>query len=234
MGRRAVCYVRVSTEEQASEGVSLDAQRAALQAYCALRQMELVEVVSDEGVSAGKSLDRRPGGQRLLELVARREVEAVVAYKLDRLFRKAAECLNVAELWQAGGVDLHFVDLGGQAVDTSSAMGKFFLTIMAGVAEMERNLIRERTRTAMQHKIKNGEFTGVAPMGWRPQEDGIKLEHNDEEQRAIERIVDLRRKGHSIRKIAAALNDEGYACRGVKWHPTTVARLLKRHATGEE
>ena len=182
--KRAACYVRVSTEEQASEGVSLSAQREALAAYCAMRQLEVIEVIADEGVSAGKPLIKRPGGERLVELVDTRQIDAVVAFKLDRLFRKAAECLNVAESWQSLGVDVHLVDLGGQAVDTSSAMGKFFLTIMAGVAEMERNLIRERTKTAMQHKIRAGEFTGVAPLGWKPGADQIKLERDATEQAA--------------------------------------------------
>ena len=227
--KKAACYVRVSTEEQATEGVSLDAQRESLAAYCAMRQLEVVEMISDEGVSAGKPLVKRPGGERLLELVDTRKIDAVVAYKLDRLFRKAAECLNVAENWQQMGVDVHLVDLGGQAVDTSSAMGKFFLTIMAGVAEMERNLIRERTRTAMQHKIRAGEFTGVAPLGWKPDEDQVKLEQHDSEQIAIQRALELRAQGDSIRKIAKTLVEEGHEPRGATWHPTTVARILKRH-----
>ena len=195
-----------------------------------MRHLEIIELIADEGVSAAKPLSKRPGGQKLLELVESRAIDAVVSFKLDRLFRRAAECLNVAESWHQRGVDVHLVDLGGQAVDTSSAMGKFFLTIMAGVAEMEHNLIRERTRTAMQHKIRNGEFTGVAPMGFQPDENNHFLVPNTHEQDAIARALELQSDGHSIRTICRMLDEEGFEPRGSSWHVTTLARLLKRHS----
>jgi len=90
----AVACVRVSTEEQATEGVSLDAQEAAIRSCCAMRGLELAEVVVDVGVSAGKPLSTREGGAYLLDLVKRGKVQAVVTYKLDRLFRDANDCLR--------------------------------------------------------------------------------------------------------------------------------------------
>jgi len=140
---RAVAYVRVSTEEQATEGISLEAQNHRVRAYCELRGLELVDIITDAGVSAGKPLARRDGGARLLHLIRRGEAVAVVAFKLDRLFRNCADCLTVTATWDRSGVALHLIDLGGQAVDTSTAMGRFFLTVMAGAAEMERGLVAE-------------------------------------------------------------------------------------------
>ena len=170
----AVAYLRVSTEEQATEGVSLGAQEAKLRAYCAMRGLELAELVVDPGVSAGKPLASRPGGERLLALVRSRRVRHVVAFKLDRLFRDCANCLDVTRAWDRAGVSLHLVDLGGQAVDTSSAMGRFFLTVMAGAAELERNQVAERTRFAMRHKHDRGEFNGGQPRyGYRVADDGV-------------------------------------------------------------
>lgn len=95
MARVVVGYVRVSTEEQAAEGVSLDAQEAALRAYSAMRGLTLVEVVIDAGVSAGKPLSSREGGRRVLDLVKRGKVGAVIAWKLDRLFRDRARWWHV-------------------------------------------------------------------------------------------------------------------------------------------
>jgi DNA invertase Pin-like site-specific DNA recombinase len=119
--------------------VSLEAQESAMRAYCRMRGLEIVEMVRDGGVSAGKPLADREGGKRVLKLVHNHKVKGVIAWKLDRLFRDCSDCLLVTRRWDKQGVSLHLIDLGGQAVDTSSAMGRFFLTVIAGVAELERN-----------------------------------------------------------------------------------------------
>lgn len=230
---RAALYIRVSTDEQATEGVSLDAQRAALVAYCAMRGLEVVEVVTDAGVSAGKALRKRAGGRRVLELVEGGEVSAVIAWKLDRLFRDCADCLNVTRGWDSAGVALHLVDLGGQTIDTSTAMGRFFLTVMAGAAELERGLVRERTRAALAHKRAVGEVyrgIGNAPIGHRAAGDGVTLVEDPREARAVEIIRELRAAGVSIRAIADRLNAENVPARGERWHATTVARFVTRLA----
>ena len=228
MARRAAAYIRVSTEEQAHEGISLEAQRAQLTAYCTLRGMELVEIYCDAGVSAGTPLHKRPEGKRLIEhTMARGRVDAVIAYKLDRLFRNTLDCLQVLEQWERHQVALHLVDMGGQAIDTSSAMGRFFMTIMAGVAEMERNMTRDRTIMAMQHKRARGGVVGTPPLGFAPNAQGL-LEPVEHEVAALERIKELSALGYSVRQIAATLNHEGYACRGRRWHKTSVHRWLSQ------
>ena len=227
----AIGYVRVSTEEQANEGVSVGAQIAAIRAYAAMRGLHLVDVVVDAGVSGGKPLSARDGGGRVLEMVRAKKVVAVISYKLDRLFRDASDCLGVTSSWDRAGVALHLVDMGGQAIDTSTAMGRFFLTVMAGAAEMERNLVRERTRAAMQHKKAKGEYTGGrVPFGFCLSPDGVRLEPDAGEQRVLQVIDELRAEGMSIRAIARALDLDDAPSRGARWHPTTVARMLKRAA----
>jgi site-specific DNA recombinase len=101
---KAIAYVRVSTIEQADEGVSVDAQQAAVRAYCTLRGLDLAEIMVDAAVSGGKVLESRHGGKRVLEAVRKRTVRAVVACKLDRLFRDAGDCLNVTKDWDRAGV----------------------------------------------------------------------------------------------------------------------------------
>lgn len=226
----AIAYVRVSTEEQATEGVSVDAQIAAVRAYAALRGLELVDVVIDAGVSAGKPLADRAGGAVVVDAVKRRKVRAVVAVKLDRVFRNAGDCLTVTAEWDRAGVALHLVDMGGTAIDTSSAMGRFFLTVMAGAAEMERNLIRERTTSAMQHKRSKGERVGAVPYGYRLADDGVALEADADEQHTLSLVAQLRADGMSVRAIVDALEARGVRARGARWHQTTVTRLLARAA----
>lgn len=226
-----IAYLRVSTEEQATEGISLAAQERAIRAYCDLRNLNLLSVVVDAGISAGKPLSTRPAGNQVMDAVRRKQVNGVVAFKLDRLFRNAQDCLGVTAAWDKQGVALHLLDLGGQSVDTSSAMGRFFLTIMAGAAEMERSLIRERTKLAMGHKSSQGQCVGTAPFGKGLALDSVHLVAEPEEQLVIARILALRQNdGLSLRAIAERLNQEGVRSRGSKWHKTTVQRILKRAA----
>ena len=207
---RAALYIRVSTNEQATEGVSLEAQEARLRAYCTMRGLEVAEVVTDAGVSAGKALDAREGGRRVLELIASGEADAVVAYKLDRLFRDCADCLTVTRTWDRTGVALHLVDMGGQTLDTSTAMGRFFLTVMAGAAELERGLVGERTKVALAHKRSKGEKTGGrVPYGWQLATDGKTLEPNHPEQAVMGCALELRDAGLSLRAVAADLEARG-------------------------
>lgn len=105
-----MCYIRVSTGEQARGGVSLTAQ---------------TEVIREEGVSAAKPLATRPGGERPLQLVARKKVKHVVALKLDRLFRDAEDALHQTKAWDKAGIALHLVDMGGQTLNTATAWGDF-------------------------------------------------------------------------------------------------------------
>lgn len=210
----AVLYLRVSTQEQAREGISLAAQEARLRAYCALRGLRIVEVVTDAGVSGGKPMHSREGGSRILDLVKRSAVAHVIAYKLDRLFRDCADCLTVTAAWDKKAIALHLVDLGGQTLDTSSAMGRFFLTVMAGAAELERNLIRERTSEAMGYVKSQGHKTGGdVPYGYTVAADGKTLVAHEQEQAMLEVIRSARQRGFSQRAVVAELTRQGFTTR---------------------
>ncbi len=226
--RKMAGYVRVSSEEQSTEGFSLDTQRARIEAYCTMRGLELADVIVDPGVSASKPLRVRPGGARLLELLRRRRVAGVVAFKLDRLFRNCGDCLSNVEAWDRAGVALHLLDLGGSAIDTSTAAGKFFLTVMAGAAELERNQISERTSAVLRHKAACGEYTGGAtPYGFRLADDGVRIVAEPTEQRVVERARALRAQGISLRRIAAQLAQDGLTSRaGKPFAVIQIQRLL--------
>jgi DNA invertase Pin-like site-specific DNA recombinase len=212
---RAVGYIRVSTDEQALEGVSLAAQEERIHSYCHLRGLELLEVIVDAGVSAAKPLAQRKGGIRLLSMLHSSEANTVVAFKLDRIFRNCAECLNVVEDWDKANIALHLIDLGGQAVDISSAMGRFFLTVMAGAAELERNQIRERTSMALQFKASKGEYCGgEVPYGFT--KEGDKLSINSKEQETIKLAKELNEKEMSLRAISRILGAKGFVARNGK------------------
>ncbi len=145
---RVIGYIRVSTDDQAREGVSLDAQEARIRAYAEMAGLELVDVIRDAAISGTVPLADRAGGAALLD----HDVDHVIALKLDRLFRDAADALSQTRSWDKAGIALHLIDVGGATINTSTAMGRMFLTMMAGFAELERNLISERTAMALAYK----------------------------------------------------------------------------------
>lgn len=227
---KAIAYVRVSTEEQAQHGVSLDAQEERVRAYCTMAGLELVAVLREEGVSGAKPLGARPRGLQLIDAVKAREAEHVVALKLDRLFRDAADALVQTKAWDVAGVSLHLVDMGGQTLNTGSAMGRMFLTMTAAFAELERNLISERTKAALQYKKAHGDRLGAPAMGFRV-ENGEAVE-DPQEVETVRYIVQLRGEGLTLQVIADRLNAEGRPTkRGGKWYPKTVADVVSRAKT---
>lgn len=225
---RAVLYARVSTDEQAQEGVSLAAQEARMRGYAAMAGLEITAVVVDAGVSAGKPLADRPGGRRVLEAVRTGEAGTVVALKLDRMFRSATDCLVTADAWTAAGASLRFVDLGGQPVDTATPTGRFFLTVLAACAELERGQIRDRIKTALAHKAACGERVGGIPYGRHLAADGVALVVDEAEQATMAAARDLRAAGLSLRAVGAALAARGMLprCGGV-WNPKTVRTVCE-------
>lgn len=218
---KVIGYIRVSTEEQASGGVSLAHQEAKIKAYAKLNDMELAQIIRDEGFSA-KSIEGRPGAKRLLEITRSKAVNAVVVYKLDRLFRNAQEALETSLSISKNGIALHSVT---EKLDTLSAMGRFFFTIMAACAEMERNLISERTRDALRYKKSRGEVYNHASFGSDIKDGALLL--NQREQTIISIMSDMRDEGASLSTITKYLNHNAIpAKKGGKWHPQTVKSVL--------
>ena len=107
---KAVGYIRVSTQEQTDSGLSLDVQKRKIEEFAQFKNLTLVEVISDENVSAGIPLNERDGGQKLIDK-AKSEPVSIIALKLDRLFRDAADCLNVTKMWKDEDTPIHLLDL---------------------------------------------------------------------------------------------------------------------------
>jgi site-specific DNA recombinase len=227
---KAAGYCRVSSQEQI-EGTSLKAQEDQIRAYCTMKGIELAAVLVDAGVSGGKPLTVRPAGGRLHEMIESGEVQAVVITKLDRGFRSASDCLNNVEAWEKRKVSLHILNLGGTTIDTSTPTGKFFITVMAGAAELERNMIRDRCNEGRKIRKAQGCRVGEIPFGFDLDTDGKSLVKNGEEQEAIVRALELKAQGYSASAIAQELNRRGVCTKkGALWTHKQVIRLLERAA----
>ena len=222
---KAIAYIRVSTEDQAKVGVSLDNQKSKILAYCELKDLELTEIIEDAGISA-KNLNR-PGVKKVIELARKKKVDAVIVYKLDRMFRSTVDALETTKKFDNWEVSFHSIQ---ETLDTQSAMGRFFFTLTAGLAEMERGIIGERTRAALQHKRAKGEKTGGdVPFGYDLDSGSGLLIESKTEQKAIKLIFELKGKGYSLRAIGRELEKEKYRTRRnkTKWHPQTINQILK-------
>jgi site-specific DNA recombinase len=224
MPTKTIAYLRVSTEKQADRGVSLDAQRAKVLAYAGLYDLELLEVIVDAGESA-KSLDR-PGLQRALGMLKAGAAEALLVVKLDRLTRSVVDLGSLVERYFAPG-KAALLSVGEQ-IDTRSAAGRLVLNVLASVSQWEREAIGERTATVMQHKARQGEYTGgQAPFGRRVGADGAKLEPHPQEEQARAVARQLRSRGLSLRAVAAELERRGVRSRtGRGFAPVQVARMV--------
>ena len=144
----AISYVRVSSEEQADSGLGLEAQRQRIAAYCTMKALRLAEVFEDPGVSGGKPLASRPAGSKLLAAVKKGKVLVIVS-KLDRLFRSVADAANVIADFDKKGIQLVAI---AEGFDMGSPYGRAMAQMASVFAELERAMIRERTRTAMSVK----------------------------------------------------------------------------------
>jgi len=205
---KAVGYIRVSTEEQAKEGISLDNQASKIKSYCDSQDWELVKVFSDEG-SSGKDIKRK-GLENLVSFLEADHVQVVVVYKTDRLTRKQRHLYQLLEdTFEKRGIGFKSVT---EPFDTTTAMGKGFLGMLGVFAQLEGDLISERTRDALRRKIELGEYLGSPPLGFEAVEK--ELRKNDNELGIVEWIFKLREKYRgrnklSLRAIAKKLNEAG-------------------------
>ncbi len=204
-------YTRVSTEEQASSGLGLEAQRDTIQRYADAHGWDVVWY-EDAGLSA-KSLDR-PQLQAALERLdvspKRRDVDGIVVAKLDRLSRSVVDFAGVLELARARRWALVAIDLG---VDTSSPTGELVANVMMSVAQWERRVIGERTSAAMQAAKRAGRHMGrVSTLS----------------QTTAARLLELRAE-QTLAATAAVLNAEGLTtATGALWTENAVCKVHNR------
>lgn len=219
----AIGYIRVSTSEQATDGVSLEAQAAKIRAYCDLNDLELAATYADEGLS-GKRADNRPQFQAALDHACRTG-SALVVYSLSRFARNTAETIALADRLQAAGADL--VSLS-EKIDTTTAAGKMVFRMLAVLAEFERDQVSERTKAALAHKRSKGErISGRIPFGKTLASDGKALLDNPVEQRAIELMAQLRADGWTLQAICDELQRRQIATKTAStWRPNTVRAIL--------
>ena len=214
--KHTALYTRVSTEAQAEEGYSIEAQKKLLEAWCVSREVVSFEFYTDAGFS-GSNLER-PEIKKLLENIRKGLVDTVAVYKLDRLSRSQKDTLYLIEdVFNPYGVG--FVSLS-ENMDTATPIGRAMLGIMSAFAQLERETIRIRTRMGMKERVKRGLWMGGGkiPFGYSyDKESGTLVKNEDSE--TVKKIYSMYLQGYSPSYIAKAL--------GLKYE-RLVVQILKR------
>jgi site-specific DNA recombinase len=216
VNRMTISYSRVSTESQASEGISIDAQEARIAAYCAAMGWPLSEVIRDAGCSA-KTL-KRPGIGKILQWVREGSVERIVVARLDRATRSVSDLNHLIQL--CGKHDTALVSIA-EVLDTASAGGRLVCNLLAVVAQWTREQIGENTANALAHKRQQRQAYGRTPFGFIRQDKAI-VPHPQEQVVKAEAIR-MDRAGASFREIGAMLTERT----GRFWGPSSTRAMLR-------
>jgi len=222
----AAAYIRVSTDEQAESGYSLQMQEERITAQIIAKGWNLYKVYEDAGQSGGK-MDR-PALQEMLRDITDKKINAVVIYKLDRLSRKQKDTMYLIEdVFMSNNVELVSIC---ESLDTSSPTGRAMIGMLSVFAQLERDTITERLSSGRQQKAKAGGYCGGgAAIGYINERGAKVLVPDDGKRDTVQRVFELSAAGFKLQQIADKLNAEGHTTKqGARFAPTQVMRILNR------
>lgn len=219
-------YIRVSTEEQATSGVSLAAQEKSCREYAMKKGFTVSAVYRDEGITSTIPLAERPAGRELTEQVLSGRVQHVISHSLSRMFRNDFEAIGVATAWEKLDVKMHILDMGG-AIDRSTPGGELIYNILATVASVERKQIAARVKTAMRHIASTGRKPSGDIYGYDRDENGA-LAINPTEAAIVKEIYERSLAGEQKQAIARDLNARKIPLKrhATQWRDTMVNKIL--------
>ena len=235
-GRWDAFYARVSSEEQAERG-NIESQKQFAEKFFDLHSIDNFKIYLDDGISGTVPLEDRPGAAQLLADVAASKIKNLYVYRLDRLARSTKIVLDTYEYLE--GYQVPLVSMT-ESFDTSTSTGKFFMTMLASIAALERDTILERTQLGKERGARAGKWVaGSPPFGYRVGPDGQLVIH-DPEANTVREIFQLYLSGMKIIPIAEYLNARGILTPARskrtknlttgKWHAGHVSIVLRTTA----
>lgn len=224
---RIYAYLRVSTDQQADSGAGLSAQLDACKRWTEQQGHEIAGVFSDEGISGSTGLDKRPS---LMEAINQLEKgDVLLVAKRDRLGRDPIAVAMIEASIQRKQAKT--VSASGEGTENDDPSSILMRRMIDAFAEFERNIIKGRTKAAMQAKKARGERVGYIPFGFRLSSDGKVLEKDPQEQSILNQIRELMEDGLSTRKIAEEMNKrEAFNRGGAKWNHASIHRAMMKIA----
>lgn len=221
MNEKVGIYVRVSTEEQAKEGISIDAQIERCKAFCKARSWKVFKIYTDAGYSAG-SLDR-PALKNLVDDINNNRFSILLVYKIDRFSRKLKDLISILEELKSKGVNFTSVT---EQIDTTTAMGEAFFQIIGVFAQLERGMVKERVELAFDKKINSGEILNRAPIGYVYRNG--KLVVNEEEAEKVREIFNMWAAGIHYKEISEKFNIPVSTLYEIIKNPTYIGKVKYR------
>lgn len=217
MIKKVAIYTRVSTLEQANEGYSIEGQEQRLKAYCKVHDWENYEFFVDAGQSASNT--DRAGLQNMLNRLD--EFDLILVYKLDRLTRSVRDLMGLLDTFEEKDVKFRSAT---EVFDTTSAIGKLFITLVGAMAEWERSTITERTTQGRRVATEKGIYTTVPPFYYDKIEGTL---YPNDKKEIVEYIVKRAKDGVSIRGITEELNNSIYdPPKGKRWDKSLISYVL--------
>lgn len=201
--KRAALYARVSTEEQAMHGVSLDAQKERLLQYAKENNLTVVDLYVDEGISARKRYTRRPEFLRMLEDVKQKKIDVVLFIKLDRWFRNIADYYEVQAILDKYRVQWIATE---EDYDTTTANGRLALNIKLAIAQDESDRTSERIKFVFKNMVKEGRvISGSTPVGYKIENKRVVIDENEAEivRTMFDKYIDCRSAKETSRHLNA-------------------------------
>lgn len=217
-------YIRVSTEDQAKDGFSINAQKEKLTKYAESNDWKIFDYYIDDGIS-GKNLTDRPEVNRMLRDIKNKKINNVLIYKLDRLTRSVKDLIDLIELFEKNDCTFNSQT---EKIDTSNAVGRMFVKIIGIFAEFERENLAERVSFGYEQKTREGYYTNTNGVyGYDYDLKNHKLVVNELEKKLVERVFDLYLEGYSYFKISKLFNEENIPTkRNGHWAPSTIKQIL--------
>ena len=213
-------YLRVSTEDQAREGVSLPEQKERLETFCKFKGYEIVDYYEDAGISA-KTGNYRPEFERLKEDIKSKRINTIIALKLDRITRSIFDWKKLMTFLDENDA---YIDCANDEVNTTNANGKMVSRLLMSVSQNEIERTSERTKVGLAGAIKQGHLPSQAPLGYKHENKKLVIDYSTKD--VVVRIFELYYNGNSYQTISNILNEE-QALGKTNWRDSTITAILE-------
>jgi DNA invertase Pin-like site-specific DNA recombinase len=226
----AIIYNRCSTDDQNSNGWSIETQLDINRKYAAYKGLNVIAEISDPAISARKvRFADRPGGKQVLELLEAGKAVHLICAKIDRAFRNVVDGLSTAEAFNEAGITMHFASEEGVALSTSTSFGWLIFTQRLTYAEFEARVTSERTTAALKHLRENGKHVGKPRTGYA-MVNGEMVETGD--SAALREALEMRRQGATLNQCIEFLTSKGVKpARAKFWTEPILSSVLRTMGT---